>query len=205
MNRTIAKPAATLVPMVRSEINDKVVLRLFIAGDLRPDCGTIAARDVGCAPLPRQQMSRREVNNWLTAAGAAIFAANQPSQERQMAPKILLTDNPLSAMDIARELAPSGFDTVIARAGSAGIQRRIGGCRIHRRPRRSEDGRCVLQVGAEAEAGAVAERRLRPRRHRGCAPRRRSGVQQRRRQCDRCGRARDAADAGGVSPADLAA
>ena len=35
-----------------------------------------------------------------------------------MAPKILLTDNPLSAMDIARELAPSGFDTVIARAGS---------------------------------------------------------------------------------------
>ena len=36
-----------------------------------------------------------------------------------MAPKILLTDNPLSAMDIARELVPSGFDTVIARAGSA--------------------------------------------------------------------------------------
>src|ERR1700760_5079349 len=35
-----------------------------------------------------------------------------------MAPKILLTDNPLRAMDIARELAPSGFDTVIARAGS---------------------------------------------------------------------------------------
>ncbi len=35
-----------------------------------------------------------------------------------MAPKILLTDNPLSAMDIARELAPSGFDVVIARAGS---------------------------------------------------------------------------------------
>jgi len=36
-----------------------------------------------------------------------------------MAPKILLADNPLSAMDIARELAPSGFDVVIARAGSA--------------------------------------------------------------------------------------
>ena len=35
-----------------------------------------------------------------------------------MAPKILLTDNPLSAMDIARELAPSGFDVVIARAGT---------------------------------------------------------------------------------------
>ena len=35
-----------------------------------------------------------------------------------MAPKILLTDNPLSAMDIARELAPSGFDVVVARAGS---------------------------------------------------------------------------------------
>ncbi len=36
-----------------------------------------------------------------------------------MAPKILMLDNPLSAMDIARELAPTGFDTVIARAGSA--------------------------------------------------------------------------------------
>ena len=35
-----------------------------------------------------------------------------------MAPKILLTDNPLSAMDIARELAPSGFDLVIARANT---------------------------------------------------------------------------------------
>jgi len=35
-----------------------------------------------------------------------------------MAPKILLTDNPLSAMDIARELAPSGFDVVIARSGT---------------------------------------------------------------------------------------
>jgi len=36
-----------------------------------------------------------------------------------MAPKILLPDNPLSAMDIARELAPSGFDTVIARPGGS--------------------------------------------------------------------------------------
>jgi ABC-type nitrate/sulfonate/bicarbonate transport system ATPase subunit len=32
-----------------------------------------------------------------------------------MAPKILMLDNPLSAMDIARELAPSGFDIVSAR------------------------------------------------------------------------------------------
>jgi len=36
-----------------------------------------------------------------------------------MAPKILLPDNPLSAMEVARELAPSGFDLVIARPGSA--------------------------------------------------------------------------------------
>jgi phosphoglycerate dehydrogenase-like enzyme len=35
-----------------------------------------------------------------------------------MAPKILMIDNPLSAMDIARDLAPSGFDVVIARGGS---------------------------------------------------------------------------------------
>jgi glyoxylate reductase len=35
-----------------------------------------------------------------------------------MAPKILMLDNPLSAMDIARELAPSGFDLTIARGGS---------------------------------------------------------------------------------------
>jgi phosphoglycerate dehydrogenase-like enzyme len=35
-----------------------------------------------------------------------------------MAPKILLADNPLSAMDVARELAPSGFDLVVARANT---------------------------------------------------------------------------------------
>ena len=35
-----------------------------------------------------------------------------------MAPKILLPDNPLSAMEVARELAPSGFDLVIALPGS---------------------------------------------------------------------------------------
>jgi phosphoglycerate dehydrogenase-like enzyme len=35
-----------------------------------------------------------------------------------MAPTILLNDNPLSAMDIAREMAPAGFDLVIARPGS---------------------------------------------------------------------------------------
>ena len=32
-----------------------------------------------------------------------------------MAPKILVSDNPLSASDIMRELAPSGFDVVLAR------------------------------------------------------------------------------------------
>ena len=35
-----------------------------------------------------------------------------------MASKILMIDNPLSAMDIAHDLAPSGFDLVIARGGS---------------------------------------------------------------------------------------
>lgn len=35
-----------------------------------------------------------------------------------MAPKMIVMDNPLSAMDIARELAPPGIDMVIARAGS---------------------------------------------------------------------------------------
>ena len=35
-----------------------------------------------------------------------------------MAPRILVADNPLNDNDIARELAPAGFDTVLARPGS---------------------------------------------------------------------------------------
>jgi phosphoglycerate dehydrogenase-like enzyme len=35
-----------------------------------------------------------------------------------MAPKMIVMDNPLSAMDIARELAPPGIEMIVARAGS---------------------------------------------------------------------------------------
>ncbi|HVB66484.1 MAG TPA: 2-hydroxyacid dehydrogenase [Acetobacteraceae bacterium] len=35
-----------------------------------------------------------------------------------MAPRILVTANPLSALDVMRELAPAGFDIVVAPAGS---------------------------------------------------------------------------------------
>jgi hypothetical protein len=35
-----------------------------------------------------------------------------------MAPRILVADNPLNDNDIARELAPAGFDTLIARPDS---------------------------------------------------------------------------------------
>ena len=35
-----------------------------------------------------------------------------------MAPKMIVMDNPLSAMDIARELAPPGIDMIVARADS---------------------------------------------------------------------------------------
>jgi phosphoglycerate dehydrogenase-like enzyme len=35
-----------------------------------------------------------------------------------MAPKILVPDNPLNASEVMRELAPAGFDVVLARAGS---------------------------------------------------------------------------------------
>jgi hypothetical protein len=33
-------------------------------------------------------------------------------------PKILVSDNPLNASEVMRELAPAGFDVVLARAGS---------------------------------------------------------------------------------------
>ena len=49
---------------------------------------------------------------------AAILGGKQPRRNTDGA-KDPDADNPLSAMDIARELAPTGFDTVIARAGSA--------------------------------------------------------------------------------------
>jgi phosphoglycerate dehydrogenase-like enzyme len=39
-----------------------------------------------------------------------------------MAPKMIVMDNPLSAMDIARELAPPGIDMIIARAGTPEFQ-----------------------------------------------------------------------------------
>jgi phosphoglycerate dehydrogenase-like enzyme len=35
-----------------------------------------------------------------------------------MAPRILVTDNPLNALEVMRELAPAGFDVVVARPGS---------------------------------------------------------------------------------------
>ena len=35
-----------------------------------------------------------------------------------MAPKMIVMDNPLSAMDIARELAPPGIEMIVARADS---------------------------------------------------------------------------------------
>jgi phosphoglycerate dehydrogenase-like enzyme len=39
-----------------------------------------------------------------------------------MAPKMIVMDNPLSAMDIARDLAPPGIDMIIARAGSPAFE-----------------------------------------------------------------------------------
>ncbi len=44
-----------------------------------------------------------------------------------MAPRILMMDNPLSAMDIARELAPSGMEMVVAPLGSPEFEAALPG------------------------------------------------------------------------------
>ena len=53
-----------------------------------------------------------------------------------MAPKIIVADNPMNDNDIARELAPPGFELVITRPDTPGIQRRAARRRIHGRLRR---------------------------------------------------------------------
>jgi len=120
-----------------------------------------------------------------------------------MAPKILLTDNPLSDMGIARELAPSGFDTVIARSGSPEFNAALadaeyivglGEVKMDDAFYRSAPKLKLVQLLSAGYDRVDIE-----------AARRCARVQQRRRQCDRGGRARDPADACGVPPADLAA
>ena len=122
-----------------------------------------------------------------------------------MAPKILLMDNPLSAMDIARELAPSGFDTIIARAGSPEFNAALadaeyivglGEVKMDDAFYKSAPNLQLVQLlsaGYDRVDIEAARRAGVP------------GVQQRRRQRDRRRRTRDPADARGVPPADLAA
>ena len=108
-------------------------------------------------------------------------------------------------MDIARELAPSGFDTIIARGGSPEFNAALadaeyivglGEVKMDDAFYKSAPKLKLVQLLSAGYDRVDIE-----------AARRagRSRVQQRRRQCDRGGRTCHPADARRVPPADLAA
>jgi phosphoglycerate dehydrogenase-like enzyme len=122
-----------------------------------------------------------------------------------MAPKMIVMDNPLSAMDIARELAPPDIDMIIARADSPEFRAALpeaeylvglGEVKMDDAFYKSAPKLKLIQL---LSAGYDRVE------HRGGAARRRAGQQQRRRQRHRGRRARHHADAGGVPAAGLAA
>ena len=104
--------------------------------------------------------------------------------------------------EIARALAPAGYELVLVRAAGRSSRPRWGG-RIRAVLSEPDHERRVLPGGAAAAAGAAAQRRLRQRRSRGGAARAGAHRQQRRRQRHLGRRARADADAHGVAPADL--
>ena len=54
--------------------------------------------------------------------------------------RIIIADNPLNEISVAKELLPPSLDAVIARHGSPEFQRRARRCRLPGRLRRRHDG-----------------------------------------------------------------
>ena len=120
-------------------------------------------------------------------------------------PRIVLVPPSADVAEIAREMAPAGFELVMPQAAGAELEAALPEAAVHGVLSQRAHGGCVLSRRPEAEARAAAERRLRRRRHRGGAPRQGAGRQQRRRQRHLGRRARADADAHGVAQGRLAA
>ena len=112
-----------------------------------------------------------------------------------MAPRIIVVPPSAETGEIARQMAPSGFDLVLAREGGSELEAALGPAEYMVCYPNVKMHEFVLSRRPEAQAGAAAERRLRRRRPRGGAPGEGAGLQQRRRQRRLGRRARHHADA----------
>jgi hypothetical protein len=143
-----------------------------------------------------------------TTSIAGEYSASEgrtPKQQHwsRMSPKILVVSPSAEVSEIAREMAPKGFETIVV--SDAEVTAALPGteymvCYPHV-PMRD----AVLQGGAEAQAGAALERRLRQCRPRSRAARQGAALQQWRRERHLGLRARADADAHRLSQGDLAA
>ena len=130
-------------------------------------------------------------------------APPRPRPGARMSARIIVVPPSAETGEIARELAPAGFELVLVRGDRAELEAALGEAEYVVCYPSVTMKDAVLSRGAAAAAGAAAERRLRQRRSRGGAARQGAGRQQRRRQRDLGRRARADADAHGVAPADL--
>ena len=92
-----------------------------------------------------------------------------------MSARIVVVPPSADVGEIAREMAPAGFELVLARDGSPELEAALGTRRVHGLLPQRDDARCLLSRGAAARAGAAAERRLRRCRPRGGAARQGAG------------------------------
>ena len=95
----------------------------------------------------------------------------------------------------SRELTPPGFELVVVDPGTPEFIEAAQDAEYYMGLARQMGGE-FFRSAPEDQAGPAAERRLRPRGHRGGAQGQGAGVQQRRRQRHRRGRAHDHADPG---------
>ena len=122
-----------------------------------------------------------------------------------MAPRIIVVPPSAETGEIAREMAPAGFELVLARDGGAELEAALGPAEYMVCYPNVKMHDAFYRAAPRLQARAAAERRLRRRRHRGGAARQGAGLQQRRRQRHLGGRARHHADAHRGAQSALAA
>ncbi len=122
-----------------------------------------------------------------------------------MAPRIIVVPPSAETGEIAREMAPAGFDLVLARDGGAELEAALGPAEYMVCYPNVKMHDAFYRAAPRMRARAAAERRLRRRRPRGGAARQGAGLQQRRRQRHLGGRARHHADAHRGAQSGLAA
>ena len=109
-----------------------------------------------------------------------------------MAPKMIVMDNPLSAIEIARELAPPGIDMIVTRADTPEFNAALPDAEYMVGLGEVKMDDAFYKTAPKLKLIQLLSAGYDRVRYRGGAPRRRADLQQRRRQRHRGGRARDA-------------